>query len=79
MLKPGWKRELCPQCRQSGRVWQRYTDALIKAGKVERAVDSVFIRITLDALETELHADICDCCGVQYVYEAVKYKVRKGE
>ena len=72
MLKPGWKRERCPQCRQPGRVWERYTEALIKSGTVERGVDSVFLRVTLGPLGCELHADFCDNCGVQYCYEAVE-------
>lgn len=71
MIRPGWKRDVCPQCHMPGRLWERWTEAQIANKSLERGVDSVFMRVDYTVLGMEGHADFCDNCGVMYLYRAV--------
>jgi hypothetical protein len=68
VIKAGWKREQCPQCRQPGRVYERLNRTLEKLGKNVTCYHSLS---HLKDLGIEIHGDICDNCGVHYSYEAV--------
>jgi len=79
VIKAGWKRELCPQCRQPGRVGDRVQTA-IRARKpdgkslfVDPSKTSFVLLKFIGPRELgfSLNADVCDNCGVLYAYEAV--------
>ncbi len=69
MIKPGWKREVCPQCHMPGLVWKRlHKDRAIPNSSV------IAVRWTFGGME--MHSDVCDNCGVLYVYEAIESSIK---
>lgn len=77
MIKPGWKRDVCPQCHMPGRVGERFEKALNKSSNIGNpqviaAKIASFVMIRFNGPETlpiALDVDVCDNCGVVYAYK----------
>jgi hypothetical protein len=73
VIKPGWKRDVCPQCHMPGRVGERFgigvpRDDGVRASMMEFRYGGVLSSAKEPMLI--LSADFCDNCGVLYAYEA---------
>lgn len=71
MIKPGWTRDVCPQCRMPGRLGEVYLKAYQQVPGATK-ITSITPMVFQGPNGWSVKVDICINCGVMYAHECVQ-------